>query len=244
MHFLLPCFSGMPLFIRFLVGLCLVFVPFSAFAGDFHTMVKNGELEQIRRRIAHDKVLVNMADELGRSPLHLAVINGHLAIVNVLIKAGADVNAVDRLKAMTPLHYAAFHNYPKIMLFLLSRAALVEAKDAESNFPLHFAAANGCRATVEILLQHKARPDVFNISWQTPLHLVAYAGSERARFPGASEKDEDYLEVARMLLEAGATVNLHDVWRNQPQTIAWKKDIRSTFPPRFNQVVNSFRQSR
>lgn len=227
------------------VGVSLLFLyvlllPLPSVAADFHLWVANGDLDTVRRHIAHDQVLVNMADELGRSPLHLAVIGGHLAMVNVLVKAGADVNAVDKLKGMTPIHYAAFHSYPKIMLFLLSRAARHDVKDAGGNWPLHFAAANGCKATVEILIQHQAKVDIFNKNWQTPLHLVAYAGSERNLFPAASEKEQDYLDVAKMLLQSGATAQLHDIWQNQPATIAWQKSSRSSFPRKFSELVISF----
>ena len=152
-------------------------------AAAFHDLIKEGELEQVRTSIARDSVLANMADEIGMSPLHIAVINGHLRIVYILINAGAEVNATDRLKRPTPLHYAAFHSYPKIMLFLLSRQADHSMADSEGNQALHFATANGCYSTVDILLQHLANPDCLNQNWQTPLHLAAYAGRRRDLFP-------------------------------------------------------------
>lgn len=223
---------------------CLYLLPTAVYADNFHDLIVNGELNAVRKRIAHDVVLVNMADGLGRSPLHLAVISGDLAMVNVLIKAGADVNAIDRLKALTPLHYAAFHNYPKIMLFLLARAAQVAPRGVDHNTPLHFAAANGGTTTVEILLRHKAKPDVYNRKWQTPLHLAALAGFERHTFPAASQKEQDYLLVAKLLLQAGASFDTNDIWSNKPETIAWKNVIHTSFPQEFSRIVDSFRRAR
>lgn len=209
-------------------------------AADFHALIKSGDVQQVRELLNRHKSFVNMTDALGRSPLHLAVISGHLNIVNVLIKAGADVNATDRLKSLSPLHYAAFNNFPKIMLFLLSRGALIDVQDTEGNRPLHFAAANGCRSTVEILLNHRAHPGVWNKNWQTPLHLVAMAGSDRSRFFAASQKVEDYLAVAKMLLDAGAAANVFDAWQNRPETIAWRLAGSSDFPARFTALIQKY----
>ncbi len=206
-------------------------------SGDFHASIKSGDINAVRELVGRHKVFVEMADELGRSPLHLAVIHGHLNIVNVLVKAGAEVNAVDRLKSLTPLHYAAFHNYPKIMLFLLSRGALTDVKDSDGNRPLHFAAANGCRSTVEILLNHQAHPDAWNKDWQTPLHLVALAGTDKKRFFAASDRVDDYLAVTQFLLNAGATANILDAWQNRPETIAWRLAGLSDFPAKFSELI-------
>lgn len=233
---------------RFLAGiLLLIWASFACgtlFGADFHELIRLGNLDEVRKSIARDGELYCMADELGRSPLHLAVIHGQMAIVNVLINAGADVNAVDRLKKYTPLHYAAFYSYPKILMFLLSRRADLFMSDDEGNLPLHLAAANGCPATVQILLQHNATPDCMNENWQTPLHLAARAVENRKEYPAASEKDEEYLKVASLLLEAGATTGLYDIWRNVPETIAWQKERNSTFPKRFSQLLKSFAPAR
>lgn len=207
-------------------------------AAAFHDLIREGELEQVRTSIARDSVLANMADEIGMSPLHIAVISGHLRIVNVLINAGAEVNATDYLKRRTPLHYAAFHNYPKIMLFLLSRRADHSMADSEGNQALHFAAANGCYSTVDILLQHLANPDCLNQNWQTPLHLAAYAGSRRDLFPSASKKEEDYLAVTRLLLLQGATPGIKDIWQNIPETLAWQRSGGKEFARSFTRLMN------
>jgi len=226
---------------------CAVFLAIACsgalLASDFHALIKAGDVKHVREQLNRHKIFVNMADDLGRSPLHLAVISGHLNIVNVLIKAGADVNAVDRLKSLSPLHYAAFHNFPKIMLFLLSRGALIDVQDTFGNRPLHFAAANGCRATVEILLNHHASPGVWNKDWQTPLHLVALAGTDRNRFFAASEKADDYLAVAKLLLDAGASANVFDAWQNRPETIAWRLAGSSDFPARFSALIKKHQKN-
>jgi len=43
----------------------------------------------------------------GRTALHLAVVEGHEGVVNVLLLHGADVNIVDLIEGMTPLELAA-----------------------------------------------------------------------------------------------------------------------------------------
>lgn len=207
-------------------------------AAEFHDLIRAGNLDQVRKSVARDSILTNMADEIGHSPLHIAVIYGQLRIVNVLINAGAEVNAVDRLKRLTPLHYAAFHNHPKIMLFLLSRRADHNMADSDGNLPLHFAAANGCLSTVEMLLQHSANPDCLNKNWQTPLHLAAYAGQKRDLFPSSSQKKGDYLDVTRLLLLSGATPGIKDIWQNMPETIAWQHCQNKDFARSFTHLMS------
>ena len=216
----------------------LVWCNLPANASGFHDLIREGELEQVRASLARDSVLANMADEIGMSPLHIAVISGNLRIVNVLINAGAEVNATDHLKRRTPLHYAAFHNYPKIMLFLLSRRADHSMADSEGNQALHFAAANGCYSTADILLQHLANPDCLNQNWQTPLHLAAFAGSQRDLFPFASVKSDDYLDVTRLLLLQGATPGIKDIWQNLPETIAWQHSGGKKFARTFTRLMS------
>ncbi|HAE38111.1 MAG TPA: hypothetical protein DCG57_05655 [Candidatus Riflebacteria bacterium] len=207
-------------------------------AAAFHDLIRAGKLDQVRNEVARDSILANMTDEIGHSPLHIAVIYGQMRIVNVLINAGAEVNAVDRLKRLTPLHYAAFHNHPKIMLFLLSRRADHSMADSDGNLPLHFAAANGCLSTVEILLQHRANPDCLNKNWQTPLHLAAHAGQKRDIFPAASQKESDYLAVTKLLLLSGATPGIKDIWQNRPETIAWQRGQNKDFAKSFTRLLS------
>ena len=49
---------------------------------------------------------VNAKLQGGWTPLHLAVQEGHMEVVELLIANGADVNAVDVLLGWTPLDYA------------------------------------------------------------------------------------------------------------------------------------------
>ncbi|MFZ5950501.1 MAG: ankyrin repeat domain-containing protein, partial [Candidatus Rifleibacteriota bacterium] len=178
------------------------------------------------------------------TPLHIATINGHLSAVNVLIKSGAEVNIQDRLKAYTPLHYAAFYNYPKIVKFLLSRRADPHIQDKDGYFPLHLASANGCSSIVEILLDHRANPNCLNCYGQTPLHLAAMAGTMSDFSPFASTKKKDFLKTAELLLQRGAYGYHRDFQNDNPATIAVRHFPGSDFQQRFVDLLEYWKHLR
>lgn len=53
-----------------------------------------------------EKADIDVKDENGRTPLHLACMNKHFEIAKILIENGADVNVIDN-EGKTPLHYAS-----------------------------------------------------------------------------------------------------------------------------------------
>ena len=99
--------------------------------------------------------------------------NPSLAEVEVLLKAGADVNAKQD-DGWSPLHVAAaFNPSPAVLEVLLKAGADVNAKDKDGETPLHFAAAlNPSTAVLEILLNAGADPRAIDSEGKTP-HAVA-----------------------------------------------------------------------
>uniref|UniRef100_A0A1A9WYB4 ANK_REP_REGION domain-containing protein n=1 Tax=Glossina brevipalpis TaxID=37001 RepID=A0A1A9WYB4_9MUSC len=84
----------------------------------------------------------NDADELKRSPLHLATCRGHFEIVRELLKFGANPNVVDSL-GNTPLHLAVIssssNNIYFIVYVLVQGGASVHMFDRGGNSPLDLA---------------------------------------------------------------------------------------------------------
>ncbi|CAM9257721.1 unnamed protein product, partial [Ectocarpus sp. 13 AM-2016] len=73
---------------------------------------------------------VSMADNAGATALHLSIVNKHLAVSKALIKAGADVEALDVDR--TPLHVAAAKGFHTGMVMLIHAGANVDAVHAMS----------------------------------------------------------------------------------------------------------------
>ena len=136
-----------------------------------------GDLESVRKLIGADRGLVNSFAPDGFYPLGLAAYFGHRAIVEFLLKNGADVSLAARnAQRVTALHAGASRGGPEIVKILLEAGADPSAKQERGFVPLHSAAANGNVAVVELLLKHGAAADAKADDGKTPADLAAEAG--------------------------------------------------------------------
>lgn len=112
--------------------------------------------------------------------LHTAAASGNEGVVEELVKAGADVHAVDKMRSQrTALHLAASEGTESAARALISAGAAVDARDSRGWTPLHVASLCGHRGVVVFLLLKGA--DALNktsLEGDTPLHLAASGGHE------------------------------------------------------------------
>ncbi|CAK9014592.1 Poly [ADP-ribose] polymerase tankyrase-1 (ADP-ribosyltransferase diphtheria toxin-like 5) (ARTD5) (Poly [ADP-ribose] polymerase 5A) (Protein poly-ADP-ribosyltransferase tankyrase-1) (TNKS-1) (TRF1-interacting ankyrin-related ADP-ribose polymerase) (Tankyrase I) (Tankyrase-1) (TANK1), partial [Durusdinium trenchii] len=80
-----------------------------------------GNLDEVYRNIFEDAD-VHEPNQVGNRPLHAAAHQGHIAVVEVLLRAGADPNAVGRA-GNTPLHYAVKGGHVHVIRALLEHRA-------------------------------------------------------------------------------------------------------------------------
>jgi len=139
-----------------------------------------GQTERIRALIASDSKLVNAYAPDGFTPLGLAVFFGYKETVEVLLKAGAEVNQQSRERMrVAPLHSAAAARRLDLAELLLARGADVHRR-AETGFtPMHEVAATGQIEFAELLLQKGADINVKDDSGKTPLTLALDSKQEK-----------------------------------------------------------------
>jgi ankyrin repeat protein len=101
---------------------------------------------------------VNVRAADGTVPLHWAVRGDQVAIVDLLIHAGAQVNVADRY-GVTPLMLAATNGNPEIVARLVKAGADVNAGLPEGQTVLMTAARTGQPDALTILLAHGADPN-------------------------------------------------------------------------------------
>ena len=102
------------------------------------------------------------------TPLHEAAQRGSKGIAEVLLKAGADVNAKET-HGCTPLNIAASGKQREVAELLLANHADPNAKSDIGQTPLHIAVNNGPRELAELLLANKADPNERDNQGRTPL---------------------------------------------------------------------------
>ena len=112
----------------------------------------------------------------ARTPMHMATAWSKIpAVVEALLKAGADVNARDR-NGKTPLHRAArLRRTQEVVATFVRAGADPNAKDEKGLVPLHYAAVESTPAVVKALLDAEADPNARDERGSTPLHgLLIY----------------------------------------------------------------------
>jgi hypothetical protein len=72
----------------------------------FFSEVERGDLETVRAMTAAAPRLVRARDSTGATALHVAAFHGHRAIAELLLTAGAEINARDDRFGATPAGWA------------------------------------------------------------------------------------------------------------------------------------------
>jgi ankyrin repeat protein len=114
-----------------------------------------GNVDLIRFLVMECVLDVNIPDQIGETPLHLAVQNENLAAVRVLVdELKADVMPVISVEpGMQPLHLAAQSSDPDILRLLVRSNADVNALSAEMKTPLYYACMSWSAINVVALVQ-------------------------------------------------------------------------------------------
>jgi ankyrin repeat protein len=153
-----------------------VFVRHGAKADVFEASAL-GDLETVRKLVGGDRALVNAFAADGFYPLGLAAFFGHRAIVEFLLKNGADVKTAARnAQKVTALHGAVARRDVETVKLLLESGADPNARQEQGFAPLHDAAANGNAALVELLLKYGARTDAKTDDGKTAGDMAADRG--------------------------------------------------------------------
>ena len=133
-----------------------------------------GDVETVRS-LVRQGADVNAAQGDGMTALHWAAEEGSLELAEVLIYAGARVDALTRLGSYTPLHLASQRGHPAVVKALLAARADANAPTTTGAVrPLHFAAESGSVEAVYALVDGGADVNGAEQQWgQTPLMFAA-----------------------------------------------------------------------
>lgn len=206
--------------------------PLTAAEKQFFIAARRGAVEEARAALAENSTLVDIRDDDGMTPLHVAFLGAFgriadaykaseyaipesmplyrtvsreaLEIAELLVASGTDLNAVTSI-GETPLHWAVFSD--ELVVFLISEGA-VPKPNMYGATPLHFAARMGHPVSVKALLRAGASPNALDGHGETPLHSAA------------SNASNGHLACIRALLLAGADPSVKNECGESPADLA------------------------
>src|SRR5271154_7009308 len=149
--------------------------------------IRYGPMQTVRDLLNETPKLAQVTDNRGYTPLHHAALFGRPAMVRMLCRANAKIDAQDH-SGNTPLHYST----AEMAEALLVANANIETGNLKGSTALHLAVQMGPVEKVRILLEANANVRAQNKSRNTPLHYAGWAG---------------HCEIVKLLLHRGADID-------------------------------------
>jgi hypothetical protein len=175
--------------------------------------VMNDDLDEVKARVMM-RAKVNVRDKAhgGLSPLHAAVENGNIEIIQFLLDSGAKVNIRDFQKR-TPLMMMDDDATEEIFDLLIRYGAKVQLVDGEKNNVLHHFVENADdEDIVRLLINHGVDVNAVNKSGETALMIASKNGNP---------------DDVKALLESGADVARQDQENNTAWDLSDNAEIRT-----------------
>ncbi|MBE3043181.1 ankyrin repeat domain-containing protein [Candidatus Bathyarchaeota archaeon] len=165
------------------------------------------------------ELLVNLGADIelvgrhGSTLLYRAASDGLEAMVDLLVRLGADKDASCGALGQTPLHHAAQNGQVAIVKLLVGLGADKEARGKNGETPLQLAIEYEKEAIVELLLLRGADKEARARDGRTPLHYAAQGWQER---------------VVALLVDHGADKEARDEHGNTPLHYAVESKSETT----------------
>jgi ankyrin repeat protein len=165
---------------------------------NLHQAAAQGDVATISKLIAAGAA-IDARDEGGRTALLVATHANRIEAARALIEAGADVNAKDAIND-SPYLYAGARGHLEILRMTLAHGADLKSTNRYGGTALIPACERGHVETVRTLIAAGVDVDHVNrLNWTALLEAIIL-GDGGAR----------HVEIVRLLVDAGANVNLAD----------------------------------
>ncbi|CAN9387812.1 unnamed protein product [Alternaria alternata] len=170
-----------------------------------------------------DSTLVDSTGAGFFNPLHIAAREGHLGVIEVLLEAGADINAMQ--SDDTALIRATSRGHKETVALLLDKGAEVNALNGYKSNAIQVASSNGNKEILEVLLDKGADVNAVAVEGDTALQKASYKGHKeivdlligrgtnvhaQGHWYGTAIQAASYggyKEIVELLLDKGANIN-------------------------------------
>ena len=140
-----------------------------------HVAANQGSLRCIEYMLADDRSPVDLERFDGVTAAMFAAQSGHRLCLAVLLRRGADVNAVNH-DGSTPIHFSARQGHADCINLLQSNGAKLDAKRADGITPLMCAAQSAQPECLQLLLSHGADATLTDNLGASALHFASRQG--------------------------------------------------------------------
>uniref|UniRef100_A0A8V0ZFL6 Palmitoyltransferase n=1 Tax=Gallus gallus TaxID=9031 RepID=A0A8V0ZFL6_CHICK len=162
-----------------------------------HWAAINNRQELVKYYISKGAVVDQLGGDLNSTPLHWAIRQGHLPMVILLLKCGADPSLIDG-EGFSSIHLAVLFQHVPIVAYLISKGQNIDTADFNGLTPLMLSAQKvvGPEPTRFLLKFNPSLNAVDNVQKNTALHWAVTSGN---------------VSAVELLLEAGANMDIKNV---------------------------------
>ncbi len=174
-----------------------------------HRAILAKDHDKAKRLLAEGySVTTRTSDDYRNYPIHIAVSENDLKMIDLLLQHGADLDAGSGDSRPALMIGMMNHDYG-LLAYLLEKGASVNVRDTDSQTPLHYAALFSTREVAELFITNGADVNAQDGQGVTPMSMAILRQNE---------------EVVSCLLSAGARTDIKDKKGYTQTTLAQNSD--------------------